>query len=910
MLTRGIPSAYPDQGPGSLLGQAQKRREDQENQVDLFNQNMSNLNANSLSLGKKHLGVVNEYVQGIEKMMDMYAQKPSSDLKRAIANQMTMANSYITKATTLQNVNNTNLSNLLADPTAYIDSIEDATQKYNEIHAVPYDNLQFDPEKGVLMFDEEGNAQSVFQDKYLAGSDALVFMKRGLMEEVDPIGTFANDKYNLFADVSKDELQGKVTESIVAGATTSPELQQRAVIHWLQNNKMLAAYENEQDLAMAVSRLLSDKKATNEAVQWYAGEEAKRMAELRASKEAEELAKNAKTMDDFYGGYYKPEGDLSISMIEAKQSEGMDVFPKIEGIDWNTASDELKAEGLRRTVGFDMLHVFDEPLTHADAPNILSDDESIVAHNIGADGKMYILKETIETEDGGFFSDDITGIKQEVMVLDPSSAEYRTIIDYRISPEMETALLERSMERSAEEQKARVLNRRDIAVQKQKEREEAARQQQTQNQDTGDNAGGSLFEEEPTNPAVLPTPDTDDIAVSMIDDGGPLDPSRNEVFLDRMHSDSGNVWDDNIFTRYNPKSKHPYLFNVTKALLDQGYNEGQIADVLKSPSFQTAVEKEGLASKKGLFNRVVSNAIDVVAPDGLYKSGYKKQIEGITKIAAGMIDGGAISQDSQSTEKVNVEVPKTQGEAEVIQMGMTLPVQSEEEVQQRVLDIQESHAAVIDSLRAAEPLEMAPMDELTDVAIETIRQDPSVLENPISYVLRNNQIGLDETNVDHQRTIAGFFKNANASAVGNKNVVQNPSYVTLDSFAWCGAFADSVLTGMKAERLGEDNPYNRIRAKKYLDLGSEVQPQAAKPGDIVVIKTDEGHHVGFFVETRGDSMYILGGNQNDMVNISPFNITSVQGVRRLDNVGALSQKERDLAAQLILEADENVSTTR
>lgn len=102
-------------------------------------------------------------------------------------------------------------------------------------------------------------------------------------------------------------------------------------------------------------------------------------------------------------------------------------------------------------------------------------------------------------------------------------------------------------------------------------------------------------------------------------------------------------------------------------------------------------------------------------------------------------------------------------------------------------------------------------------------------------------------------------------------------WVSHDSTPWCSIFMNWVA--MKAS-------YERTRlatARSWLDVGEDVKvPQT---GDIVILKrgnsTWQGH-VGIWVNEDEDFVYVLGGNQSDSVNISPYNKKKILGYRRLN----------------------------
>ena len=177
---------------------------------------------------------------------------------------------------------------------------------------------------------------------------------------------------------------------------------------------------------------------------------------------------------------------------------------------------------------------------------------------------------------------------------------------------------------------------------------------------------------------------------------------------------------------------------------------------------------------------------------------------------------------------------------------------------------------------------------VTSVIAENMPSEARV--NPAQYIFDQGYIGLNENNSQHQATIQGFLNNAVAGFAAT------PSEVTQNSRAWCAAFVDDVLTNLGAPRadefeaIGGAGNYQRLRAREYLNYGSAVDGVSdAQPGDIVVIQnTGGGYHVGFFtgMDSQGRAL-ILGGNQSNAVNVTPYSTARIRGVRRIENVAEL-----------------------
>ncbi|MDY8137550.1 TIGR02594 family protein [Aquimarina sp. 2201CG5-10] len=87
-----------------------------------------------------------------------------------------------------------------------------------------------------------------------------------------------------------------------------------------------------------------------------------------------------------------------------------------------------------------------------------------------------------------------------------------------------------------------------------------------------------------------------------------------------------------------------------------------------------------------------------------------------------------------------------------------------------------------------------------------------------------------------------------------------------DETAWCSAFVNwcCKTTGY---------PYSgKLNARSWLNIGNETT--LPKLGDIAVFwrenKNSWKGHVAFFIRETKDFVYVLGGNQNNRVNIKAY----------------------------------------
>lgn len=93
-----------------------------------------------------------------------------------------------------------------------------------------------------------------------------------------------------------------------------------------------------------------------------------------------------------------------------------------------------------------------------------------------------------------------------------------------------------------------------------------------------------------------------------------------------------------------------------------------------------------------------------------------------------------------------------------------------------------------------------------------------------------------------------------------------------DETPWCAAFVGGCLeaSGYVSSRYES--------AKSYMTWGESIAFPAL--GAVVVLTREGGGHVGFVVgKDKAGNLMVLGGNQADAVNIKPFPMSRVTGLR-------------------------------
>ena len=102
------------------------------------------------------------------------------------------------------------------------------------------------------------------------------------------------------------------------------------------------------------------------------------------------------------------------------------------------------------------------------------------------------------------------------------------------------------------------------------------------------------------------------------------------------------------------------------------------------------------------------------------------------------------------------------------------------------------------------------------------------------------------------------------------------SDIKQDAVPWCAAFVGSVLLRAGTKGTGS------LLARSYLDWGQKIPLSEAKEGDVVILsgKASWQGHVGFFKGQGAQKLNLLGGNQNDQVNVKAYPASKLLGVRR------------------------------
>lgn len=96
-----------------------------------------------------------------------------------------------------------------------------------------------------------------------------------------------------------------------------------------------------------------------------------------------------------------------------------------------------------------------------------------------------------------------------------------------------------------------------------------------------------------------------------------------------------------------------------------------------------------------------------------------------------------------------------------------------------------------------------------------------------------------------------------------------------DEIPWCAAFVNWVLR--QAGKFGT----GRALAKSYVTYGAQCQPM---PGAIIVMNRGADlkyGHVAIMIQDNGNTVYAVGGNQNNMVSIAEVDKSKIIAYRKV-----------------------------
>jgi len=113
------------------------------------------------------------------------------------------------------------------------------------------------------------------------------------------------------------------------------------------------------------------------------------------------------------------------------------------------------------------------------------------------------------------------------------------------------------------------------------------------------------------------------------------------------------------------------------------------------------------------------------------------------------------------------------------------------------------------------------------------------------------------------------------------------SWISDDETAWCSSFANFCAAEAGYESSG------KVNARSWLEVGEPVTLANVRKGDVVILwrgrKDGWEGHVAFLDHYNSvrELLYLLGGNQNNEVNITAYSTAQLLGIRRLRSLDRL-----------------------
>lgn len=101
-----------------------------------------------------------------------------------------------------------------------------------------------------------------------------------------------------------------------------------------------------------------------------------------------------------------------------------------------------------------------------------------------------------------------------------------------------------------------------------------------------------------------------------------------------------------------------------------------------------------------------------------------------------------------------------------------------------------------------------------------------------------------------------------------------------DDTAWCALFMCFILKNLSYPM--PFRQYECLRARSFLNWGDPISKADMKRGDIIIFNRPGGAHVAILVAESEKTVFVLGGNQSNSVNIIEISKDKdrIAGIRR------------------------------
>lgn len=103
---------------------------------------------------------------------------------------------------------------------------------------------------------------------------------------------------------------------------------------------------------------------------------------------------------------------------------------------------------------------------------------------------------------------------------------------------------------------------------------------------------------------------------------------------------------------------------------------------------------------------------------------------------------------------------------------------------------------------------------------------------------------------------------------------------TNDDTAWCAVFGGYCLLIADKPLPKFKDKYDYMRAKSYMSYGNPVKIGDERIGDIAIFHRPGGFHFAVIIAETKNNFIVIGGNQNNSVNITEIPKYKLYGARR------------------------------
>ena len=584
----------------------------------------------------------------------------------------------------------------------------------------------------------------------------------------------------------------------------------------------------------------------------------------------------------FTGGLTSPEG-LEIEVPDSGVILGSDYKANSERTSDLLGNLEAGVTSPLETVGFRALRQLSTPVGE-EITGDLGENQRIIAVNVDRNGNIHASLETLsrvpidpQDTEGVYGQKDVKSTSAEVYEV--GSNMHRTLVS-QLTEGVYKNMLEKSEANSSRQRSFRIQNAFDNATPYEGETYRSIGSAEAKVKRKSETTPTST--ETTSNPADLSSVTQRDTEGSANNQTSPF-LSEQEV----AQQDIMSTIDSTGKERFN----NPELSTLVKDAMDAGYDKDVIVSVLQSEEW-----KENSPT--------------------IYRDTFLDRLKGFGQDVGGFLTGRGSSAVARNAQR-GAESEENRSklfEAFEATANPTLPVSN--------VDVEDAEPDVVDP-------DVVDPDVVDPVALEGAGVDPTVAENlreeapettaAVEATITqaaNNGIDISESNeateeqhleevtsmVESQNSLLRFV-GVNESQLGDsltqvyRGLLGNSSDATWDPInkSWCALFTAHMLVegGLPIEDLPED----KFVAKKYNTIGNpvyrrgedaEFDSSKLKYGDVVIMDSSnpkaaswEGH-VAFYVGMSPDGkIQLLGGNQNDSINVTPFDTELIYGIRRM-----------------------------